>query len=171
MGGLISIGQPFLYLFRTRNRPSSFPTLVTHFSCVYRERRRGRRRKRKPVFPVVRRQFDGAALSVLCSRAASFLAAGQGETKDKLQRRPSCDPSHLTLYIYTGNTGLVSWEEIPRWTDNLLSSLFSSIEKFLTERISRAASIIFAMIASSSLYEDFRLISSLCFESKSEGYY
>lgn len=90
----------FSTCFGHGNRPSSFPTLVTHFSCVYRERRRGRRRKRKPVFPVVRRQFDGAALSVLCSRAASFLAAGQGETKDKLQRRPSCDPSHLTLYIY-----------------------------------------------------------------------
>lgn len=99
-----------------------------------------------------------------------FLPRAKGKQKTNYK-----DGHHVTLptwlYIYTGNTGLVSWEEIPRWTDNLLSSLFSSIEKFLTERISRAASIIFAMIASSSLYEDFRLISSLCFESKSEGYY
>jgi hypothetical protein len=28
---------------------------------------------------------------------ASFLPLGAGETKDKLQRRPSCDPSHLSI--------------------------------------------------------------------------
>lgn len=33
---------------------------------------------------------------------ASFLPAGQGETKDKLQRRPSCDPSHLSIGNWPG---------------------------------------------------------------------
>ena len=40
---------------------------------------------------------DRAALSVLCSRPQVFFPRAKGETKDKLQRRPSRDPSHLSI--------------------------------------------------------------------------
>lgn len=70
----------------TEPGPSSFPTLVTHFSCVYRLGRRGergrRKRKRKRVPCCCSPSVDGAALSVLCSRAARvFLPRAKGKQK------------------------------------------------------------------------------------------
>lgn len=84
----------------TEPGPSSFPTLVTHFSCVYRLGRRGERGEGEEeeekeagsllLFAVSR--WSGSFRPLFQGRA-SFLAAGQGETKDKLQRRGH----HVTL--------------------------------------------------------------------------
>lgn len=66
MGGLISIGQPFLYLFRTRKQA----VLVSNsrhsfFMRLPREEEKREEREggggKGSGFPVVRRQFDGAA--------------------------------------------------------------------------------------------------------------
>lgn len=65
MGGLISIGQPFLYLFRTRKQAvlvsNSRHSFFMRLPREEEKREGGEGGGKGSGFPVVRRQFDGAA--------------------------------------------------------------------------------------------------------------
>lgn len=65
VGGLISIGQPFLYLFRTRKQDvlvsNSRHSFFMRLPREEEKREGGEGGGKGSGFPVVRRQFDGAA--------------------------------------------------------------------------------------------------------------
>lgn len=142
VGGLISIGQPFLYLFRTRKQAvlvsNSRHSFFMRLPREEEKREGGEGGGKGSGFPVVRRQFDGAAsFRPLFQGRTSFLAAGQGETKDKLQRRPSCDPSHLTPYIYIHTESCTDYgRKFLAGPSPQQASLFSSIYKTFLSSIS-----------------------------------
>lgn len=88
-GGGRCLHRSFLYLFRTRNRGRlrfQLSSLIFHAFTVWDDEGRGgrgrRKRKRKRVPCCCSPSVDGAALSVLCSRAARvFLPRAKGKQK------------------------------------------------------------------------------------------
>lgn len=62
-----------------------------------REERKKLRTERRGVIVLFSTLFEIVVLSALCSSSQVFFLQARGETKDKLQRRPSCDPSHLSI--------------------------------------------------------------------------
>jgi len=62
-----------------------------------REERKKLRTERRGVIVLFSTLFEIVVLSALCSSSQVFFLQARGETKDKLQRRPSCDPSHLPI--------------------------------------------------------------------------
>jgi len=64
---------------------------------VKREERKKLRTERRGVIVLFSTLFEIVVLSALCSSSQVFFLQTREETKDKLQRRPSCDPSHLSI--------------------------------------------------------------------------
>jgi len=62
-----------------------------------RKERKKLRTERRGIIVLFSMLFEIVVLSALCSSSQVFFLQARGETKDKLQRRPSCDPSHLSI--------------------------------------------------------------------------